>query len=128
VPNSDGSFTNYPGTGDALGNFTIPGVPVGFYWLVLGDTNERYWTSSDTFDLGQDYSGRPTAQTCDITTTVTLGGLDLISGTLEFVVPNHSVTTSNTENEVDFIDSLAGDSTSYTSQSAPNMYAGGPAR
>ena len=33
VVDSSGKWTTYPGTIDAMGNFDIPGVPQGPYWL-----------------------------------------------------------------------------------------------
>jgi hypothetical protein len=111
VPNPDGTYTNLPGQGLADGTFTIPSVPVGNYWLVLADTNEQYLTSSDTYDLGQDFSGRPTSAACDIKSNLNITGLDSVVGSsLEFVVPNHFVVPnallSLHGNEVDSIDSV----------------------
>ena len=53
VPQPDGSFTSLPGTPGANGDFEIPNVPAGYFWLRLGPT-EIYWTSSSTFDAGTD--------------------------------------------------------------------------
>jgi len=51
VPQPDGSFRSLPGTAGANGAFEIPNVPAGYYWLKLGP-RDTYWTSSSTFDVG----------------------------------------------------------------------------
>ena len=53
VPQSDGSFRSLSGTAGANGAFEIPNVPAGYYWLRLGP-RDTYWTSSSTFDVGND--------------------------------------------------------------------------
>ena len=53
VPQPDGSFKPFSGTGGTDGTFEIPNVPAGYYWLKLGPS-DTYWTSSSTFDMGSD--------------------------------------------------------------------------
>ncbi len=65
VPQPDGSFKSLSGTAGANGNFEIPNVPAGYYWLKLGP-RDTYWTSSSTFDVGSDFfvpTANPTTQT-----------------------------------------------------------------
>lgn len=67
VPQQDGSFQTFNGTVGANGDFEIPNVPGGYFWLRLAP-HGIYWTSSSTFDMGADL----------------------------FVVPNNTVATSST--------------------------------
>lgn len=53
VPQPDGSFVSLSGTPGAKGEFEIPNVPAGYYWLRLGP-RDTYWTRSSTFDAGTD--------------------------------------------------------------------------
>ena len=50
VPQPDGSFQPLTGAENPDGTFSIPNVPVGYYWLQVGRFS--YWTSSSQFDLG----------------------------------------------------------------------------
>jgi hypothetical protein len=71
VPQSDGSFQSLTGTAGANGTFEIPNVPAGYYWLRL-TPRDTYWTSSSTFDVGNDFfvttanTTTPTTSTTDI--------------------------------------------------------------
>jgi hypothetical protein len=65
VPQPDGSFKSLSGTAGANGTFEIPNVPAGYYWLRLGP-RDTYWTSSSTFDVGNDFfvlTANPTTPT-----------------------------------------------------------------
>ncbi len=53
VPQSDGSFQALPGNVGTNGQFEIPNVPAGYYWLRIAP-RAMYWTSSSTFDMGSD--------------------------------------------------------------------------
>ena len=53
VPQPDGSFQSLSGSVGANGDFEIPNVPAGFYWLKLAP-HGIYWTSSSAFDMGSD--------------------------------------------------------------------------
>lgn len=53
------SFEVHPGTGDALGTFSIPDVPVGTYYLKIDDT--YLVRSGDSVDLSHAVLGRPDA-------------------------------------------------------------------
>ncbi len=67
LPNNKGGFNRQAGTGDASGNFTIPNVPTGNYWLHLqrmdnGALTDNYvYTASSDIDAGQLVVGRPDA-------------------------------------------------------------------
>jgi hypothetical protein len=67
LPNNKGGFNRQAGTGDASGNFTIPNVPAGNYWLHLqhmdnGAVTDNYlYTSASDIDAGQLVIGRPDA-------------------------------------------------------------------
>jgi hypothetical protein len=69
VPQPDGSFKSLSGTAGANGTFEIPNVPAGYYWLRLGP-RDTYWTSSSTFDVGNDFFA-PTANTALTTNSTT---------------------------------------------------------
>jgi hypothetical protein len=69
VPQPDGSFKSLSGTAGANGTFEIPNVPAGYYWLRLGP-RDTYWTSSSTFDVGNDFfvlTANPTTPTSSTT-------------------------------------------------------------
>lgn len=53
VPQPDGSFKSLSGSPGGIGEFDIPNVPAGYYWLRLGP-RDTYWTSSSIFDVGSD--------------------------------------------------------------------------
>ena len=53
VPQPDGSFQSFSGSLGANGEFEIPNVPAGYYWLRIAP-RATYWTSSSTFDMGSD--------------------------------------------------------------------------
>jgi hypothetical protein len=77
VPQPDNSLLVLTGTGNADGTFTIPNVPGGHYWLRIAPV-ANYWTSSSTFDFGQDILGRPPKVTSSTQTTIDFSatGLD----------------------------------------------------
>ena len=88
VPQPDGSFTTLYGSIGANGEFDIPNVPAGYYWLRIAERGE-YWTSSSTFDMGGDYffPGNTVAATTSTThINYSFTSLDptLASGLLEF--------------------------------------------
>lgn len=56
VPQADGSFKTFTGTGNTDGTFSIPNVPGGYYWLRIFPLN-TYWTSTSNFDFGTDTLG-----------------------------------------------------------------------
>ncbi len=58
VPNGSGGFTTIAGTGPTNGNYTIPGVPGGYYWLQHGP-NSFFWTQTGTIDSGFDSDRAP---------------------------------------------------------------------
>jgi hypothetical protein len=104
VPQPDGSFQSLTGAIGANGTFEIPNVPAGYYWLRLGP-RDTYWTSSSTFDVGNDYSV-PTANLAAPTTSTTFINFSFTSldatampGLLQFdafetIVPFYSASTS----------------------------------
>ena len=59
VSDDNGGFTLRPGTADTTGNFSIPGIPQGAYWLQLGTS--WIWTDRTTIDAGYAVQGRPDA-------------------------------------------------------------------
>jgi hypothetical protein len=65
------TFEVYPGTGTAEGTFSIPGVPVGTYYLQIG-TGTVLVATADDIDLRGDVLGRPDA------TPVTVSPTDLV--------------------------------------------------
>lgn len=84
-PNGTGGYNTLKGTGDSDGNFSIPNVPAGNFWLHIPHTydglaaDNYIWTNSSTIDAGQLLIGRPnsviapadvTIQASDITLTV----------------------------------------------------------
>jgi hypothetical protein len=68
VPQPDGSFQSLTGTAGANGAFEIPNVPAGYYWLRLGP-RDTYWTSSSTFDVGNNLYSVPTNLAAPTTST-----------------------------------------------------------
>jgi hypothetical protein len=71
------AFDVHPGTGDALGGFTIPGVPVGTYYLQVDD---RFLvTSGESVDLGYAILGRPDAVPATIPSTDLVFDVDNLS-------------------------------------------------
>jgi hypothetical protein len=56
VPQPDGSFQTIQGSVKSDGTFSIPNVPVGYYWLQFGLS--MYWTSGSTIDLGQEFDSQ----------------------------------------------------------------------
>jgi hypothetical protein len=77
VPQTDGSLSRFQGAANADGTFSIPNVPGGYYWLQLSPQS-NYWTSSSSFDAGEDIVGSPLSVTNQNTTTINifLAGLD----------------------------------------------------
>lgn len=67
LSNNKGGFNTLKGSGDSSGNFTIPNVPPGGFWLHLprndsGVISDNYiWTTSSDVDAGQLVIGRPDA-------------------------------------------------------------------
>jgi hypothetical protein len=65
--NGTGGYNSLRGAGDSAGNFNIPNVPAGSFWLHLphysnGVAADNYiWTNSSTIDAGQLLIGRPDA-------------------------------------------------------------------
>jgi hypothetical protein len=56
VPDGTGGFTTIAGAGSTGGNYSIPSVPAGYYWLQHGPTS-YFWTQKSTIDSGVDYDG-----------------------------------------------------------------------
>lgn len=57
VPQADGSITLLKGSATSTaGVFAIPDVPAGNYWLAAGGGG-AFWTSTATFDAGNDVAG-----------------------------------------------------------------------
>lgn len=100
VPQPDGSFKSLSGMAGPNGTFEIPTVPAGYYWLRLAP-RDTYWTSSSTFDVGNDFSvpignlatatiGNPTTPTTSTTyMNFSFTSLDATaaSGLLQFDTP-----------------------------------------
>jgi len=78
VRQSDGSFQSFQGSGNSDGTFSIPNVPGGYYWLLIG--NSMDWTSASNFDFGADFAGQlpPTTASSgsNMTLNINLSGLD----------------------------------------------------
>lgn len=70
VPDGEGGFTLIPGSGSLAGDFMVPGVPAGYFWLAYNST--LIWTNSNDVDLGYDAIGRPTYSTSGAGTTLRL--------------------------------------------------------
>ena len=93
MPQPDGSFKSLSGTAGANGTFEIPNVPAGYYWLRLAP-RDTYWTSSSTFDVGNDFFFVPTANPPAPTTSTTYMNFSFTSldataapGVLQFDTP-----------------------------------------
>jgi len=71
VPQADGSITLLNGSATSTpGVFTVANVPAGNYWLAAGGGG-AFWTSSATFDAGQDIAiGQPPFASTTNTTTL----------------------------------------------------------
>jgi hypothetical protein len=73
VLNADGSVTVLEGSQVSPGVYSIPNVPAGYYWLVLGlNTNQlfnAFWTNTSNFDAGANHAGSTTALTSSPETT-----------------------------------------------------------
>jgi len=78
VPQEDGTFLRFTGTGSSDGTYAIPNVPGGYYWLQIAPLNS-YWTSASNFDFGTDLVGTPLSGTTTNALTTfegTVNGLD----------------------------------------------------
>jgi len=96
VPQPDGSLRSLSGTAGANGTFEIPNVPAGYYWLRLGP-RDTYWTSSSTFDVGNDIfvlTANPTTPTPSTTS-------------LNFNFTSLEATDAAGVLQVDFLESIA---------------------
>jgi hypothetical protein len=94
VANPDGSLTVEKSSAASPGVFTIPNVPAGYYWLVIGPA--AYWTSTGSFDAGRDLPGAPAPRISDTQPTTlafSLSGLDSVPEVtpLEFAPPVQGV-------------------------------------
>lgn len=100
----DGSFQSFSGSADANGEFEIPNVPGGHYWLRISP-RASYWTSSSTFDMGSDIFAPPgsgpaaTSSTTYINFSFTSLDPTPTSGLLEFDTfdapePHYSASTN----------------------------------
>ena len=93
-----GNVTSYPGTGSSDGTFTIPGVPVGNYDLVLALGSgfaEHFLESSSIVDLGQDEVGRADVVGAATATSITVNatGLDAWADTDELEAHSYGANT-----------------------------------
>jgi hypothetical protein len=105
VPQPDGSFKSLYGTAGANGEFEIPDVPAGYYWLRIAP-RATYWTSSSTFDMGSDIFDpvanvtSPTSSTISINFSFTSLDPTPASGLLQFDTPElpvlHYFASTNT--------------------------------
>jgi hypothetical protein len=92
VPQPDGSFKSLSGTAGTNGVAEIPNVPAGYYWLRLGP-RDTYWTSSSTFDVGNDFfvptanPPAPTISSMHINFNFTSLDATAASGLLQFDTP-----------------------------------------
>jgi hypothetical protein len=103
VPQSDGSFKSVPGVIGSDGTLEFSNVPAGYYWLRLGP-RDTYWTSSSSFDVGNDYfalnfATTPTTSTTYISLSFTALEPTLERGRLQFnildsVFPPFSASTN----------------------------------
>lgn len=93
VPQPDGSFQTLSGSVGPNGEFDIPNVPAGYYWLRIGP-RATYWTSSSTFDMGSDIFApvtnpvAPTTSTTFINFNVTSLDPTPASGLFRFDTPD----------------------------------------
>jgi hypothetical protein len=98
IPDGNGGFNVAAGSGDNQGNFSIPNVPAGSFWLQLpqvarGNIYDNYiWTSSSDVDAGSLLNGRGDAvrSTRDVTvnTNVNLGVPPASGDTVRFASPD----------------------------------------
>ncbi|MDP9049998.1 MAG: hypothetical protein M3O31_04635 [Acidobacteriota bacterium] len=92
VPQPDGSFQSLSGSVGASGEFEIPNVPAGYYWLRIGP-RDTYWTNSSIFDMGHDIFvpvskfTSPTTSTTSITFNFTSLEATPAIGLLQFDTP-----------------------------------------
>jgi hypothetical protein len=63
VPKADGTTEVLASTGGTDGNYTIPNVPGGYYWLRVSPEAALYWTNASRVDLGADYNAPQTFTT-----------------------------------------------------------------
>ena len=99
VPNASGGFDTLTGQGNSDGTFSIPNVPVGYYWLKFG--RSYLWTNVDNVEWVFDAYGRadavyPGTQPTNLSMSAT--GLNAWQGTDELFwsVPNQGFTYSTT--------------------------------
>ncbi|HTL97836.1 MAG TPA: hypothetical protein VL181_03425 [Holophagaceae bacterium] len=97
VPNTSGGFDTLTGIGHEDGTFSIPNVPVGYYWLKFG--RSYLWTNVDNVEWVFDLYGRadavyPGTQPTNLAMSAT--GLNAWQGTDElfWTVPNQGFTYS----------------------------------
>jgi hypothetical protein len=82
-PNGTGGYNILRGTGYPDGNFNIPNVPAGSFWLHLphysnGVAADNYiWTNSSTIDAGQLLIGRPDAVAAPAGVTIQVSDVTL---------------------------------------------------
>lgn len=81
LPNNNGGYNVMKGSGDSSGNFTVPNIPAGAFFLHLpqnlhGTVSDRYiWTTASDIDAGSLVNGRPDAVAASgvtVSTNVTL--------------------------------------------------------
>lgn len=82
VPGPSG-FTTLDGSGNATGQYTVPGVPAGNYWLQIN--HDYIWTVHSDIDLGLAVAGRTGLQTASAGTAVSLS----VSTTTPLNAPDH---------------------------------------
>lgn len=96
-PNGQGGYNTLHGTGDSSGNFSIPNVPPGSFWLHLPRTsngttaNDYIWTNSSDIDAGALALGRPGAISESSGVTVHASGITATPGatdTMQWVSPD----------------------------------------
>ena len=93
-PNGSGGYTTLRGSGDSSGNFSIPNVPVGSFWLhlpriVYGFSNNDYlWTDASDIDAGGLVAGRPDAVIITSNFTVNANNITVTPGSDDVVVWN----------------------------------------
>ncbi len=97
VPNASGGFDTLTGQGNSDGTFSIPNVPVGYYWLKFG--RSYLWTNVDNVQWVFDTYGRADVVypgTTPTTLAMTATGLNTWQGTDElfWTVPNQGFTYS----------------------------------
>ncbi len=97
VPNATGGFDALTGQGNSDGTFSIPNVPVGYYWLKFGRT--YLWTNVDHVEWVFDNYGRADSVypgTSPTTLAMNATGLNTWQGTDElfWTVPNQGFTYS----------------------------------